>query len=397
MDELAIFGGKPVRSKKIYYGKQYIDEADITAVEQVLRSDYLTCGPKIAELEERLQKMLQVKHAVAVSNGTAALHCACIAIGISEGDEVITTPMTFAATANCIRYCGGTVVFADINPETYNIDPDDIERKISSKTKAVIAVDYTGQAVEHDRIREICNRHHIFFIEDAAHAIGTKYNGRPIGSLADMTCFSFHPVKTVTSGEGGAITTNDKDLCRKLKLARAHGIEHEELMLEGISEGPWYYEMQNLGYNYRISDFQAALLLSQLEKLDIFSKKRKKIVDYYNEELSHIPELTIQREIAESDTTRHIYIIQLNLESLCCSRKEFFYALMAEGIVPQVHYIPVYYFPYYQKLGYKRGICPNAEKLYERIISIPLFPKMTMEDAQSVVKAIRKIIGYYRK
>lgn len=397
MEQLAIFGGKPVRDTHIYYGRQYIDDDDIKAVEDVLRGRLITCGPKVTELEKELANTVEAKYAVVVSNGTAALHCACMAIGLKEGDEVITTPMTFAASANCVRYCGATVVFADINPETYNIDPDDIERKITPKTKAIIAVDFTGQAVEHERIRAICDKYKLYFIEDAAHAIGTKYSGKPVGSLADLTCFSFHPVKTITSGEGGAVTTNDDELYRRVLLYHTHGITHDEDWMEKETEGHWYYEMIDLGYNYRITDFQAALLLSQLKKLRDFSRRRSEIVKYYNEQFEVIPEIIVQKEIKESETTRHLYIIQLKLDMLNCTRREFFDALSAERVCPQVHYIPVYYFPYYKNLGYNKGLCPNAEQMYEGIMSIPLHPDMTDDDAKSVVDAVKKVIAYYRK
>lgn len=395
MDEkLAIFGGKPVREKKLFYGHQCIDEEDIQAVDDVLRGDYITCGPYVEQLEKELAKKVNAKYAVVVSNGTAALHCACLAIGLKEGDEVITTPMTFAASANCVRYCGATVVFADINPQTYNIDPDEIEKKITPKTKAVIAVDFTGQAVEHNRIREICNKHHIYFIEDAAHAIGTKYDGNSVGSLADLTCFSFHPVKTVTCGEGGAVTTNDEKLYKKLVLAHTHGITHNEANME-VNEGAWYYEMISLGYNYRLTDFQAALLLSQLKKLDKFKARRQEIVKKYNEAFKDIPEIIVQEEIPESDTCRHLYIIQLRLDKLKCSRREFFDAMCAEGIHPQVHYVPVYWFPYYKNLGYEKGLCPNAEEVYKGIMSIPLYSKMADQDVDDVIVAVKKVVANY--
>lgn len=397
MEQLAIFGGKPVRKEHIYYGRQYIDDEDIKAVEDVLRGRLITCGPHVTALEESLAKAVEARYAVVVSNGTAALHCACMAIGLKEGDEIITTPMTFAASANCARYCGANVVFADIDPETYNIDPTDIERKITPNTKAIIAVDFTGQAVDHKRIRAICDKYNLYFIEDAAHAIGTKYNGQPVGSLADLTCFSFHPVKTITSGEGGAITTNDSELYRKLVLYHAHGITHDTNWMEKEPEGHWYYEMIDLGYNYRMTDFQAALLQSQLKKLPAFSKRRSEIVKLYNEAFADVPEIIIQKEIPESDTTRHLYIIQLRLDMLNCTRRQFFDALSAERVCPQVHYIPVYYFPYYQKLGYKKGLCPNAEKLYEGIMSIPLHPDMTDDDVASVIEAVNKVLAYYRK
>ncbi len=398
MEKLAINGGHPVRENKIYYGCQWIDEEDINAVVKTLRSPLITCGPKAAELERKLEEITNAKHAVVCSNGTAALHCACIAADIKEGDEVITTPLTFAASANCVRYCGGTVVFADVNPDTYNIDPDSIEKCITEKTKAIIAVDYTGQAVEHDRIRKICDKNGLIFIEDAAHAIGTKYNGRPIGSLADMTCFSFHPVKTVTAGEGGAITTNDDELYHKLVLAHTHGIERdEELMEEAPHEGDWYYEQVSLGYNYRMTDFQAALLFNQLSKLEKFKARRQEIAEKYDEAFNEIPEIKLQKEIESSDTCRHLYIIRLDLEKLSCTRRQFFDAMAAERIQPQIHYIPVYWFPYYRRLGYEKGLCPNAEEIYKGIMSIPLYPKMTDQDADDVIKTVTKVVENYRK
>lgn len=398
MEQLAINGGVPVRGEKIYYGRQWIDETDVEAVCVTLKSDFLTCGPKVTELEHELETYTGAKYAVAVSNGTAALHCACIAAGIGRGDEVITTPLTFAASANCILYCGAKPVFADIDPENYNIDPDSIEAHITPKTKAVIAVDFTGQAVKIKEIREICHKHNLIFIEDAAHAIGTRYDKRPVGSLADMTCFSFHPVKTVTAGEGGAITTNDERLYRKLILAHTHGIAHDKLLMEEKhNEEPWYYEQISLGYNYRMTDFQAALLLSQLSKLETFKARRQEIVEKYNKAFSNIPEIIIQRKIKESDTCQHLYVIRLNLEKLICSRSQFFNAMSAENIQCQVHYIPVYWFPYYRQMGYEKGLCPNAEEIYREILSIPLYPKMTDQDAEDVIRAVAKIVKTYRR
>lgn len=397
MEKLAIFGGKSVFEKKIGYGHQYIDDADIQTVVDVLKGDFLTCGPKIDEAEAKLCEITGAKHAVLIANGTAGLHATMFAAGIGEDDEVITTPITFAASANCVLYCGGKPVFADINSETYNIDPADIERKITDKTKAVVAVDFTGQAVEIDRIREICDKHNLFFIEDAAHSLGTKYNGKSVGSLADMIEFSFHPVKTCTAGEGGAITTNDDELYKRLVLFRTHGITRVQDWMDKQSEGGWYYQQVELGYNYRMTDMQAALLSSQLDKLDMFATRRKELVKRYDEAFNEIPEIIVQKEIAESDTVRHLYIIQLNTEMLHGTRKDFFDALQAEGVGVNVHYIPVYSFPYYQKLGYKMGSCPNAENLYERIISIPLFYSMTNEDQDKVVEAVKKVIDYYRK
>ena len=397
MSDLAIFGGKPVFEKRIGYGHQYIDDEDINAVVDVLKSDYLTCGPKIEEAEEKLCEITGAKHAVLVSNGTAALHATMYAAGIKKDDEVITTPITFAASANCALYCGGKPVFADINPETYNIDPADIERKITKNTKAVVAVDFTGQAVEVEKIREICDKNNLFFIEDAAHSLGTCYNGKSVGSLADMTEFSFHPVKTCTAGEGGAITTNDDELYKRLVLFRTHGITRVQDWMDKESEGGWYYQEIDLGYNYRMTDIQAALLCTQLDKLGMFAKRRKELVKRYDEAFSEMPEIIVQKEIPESDTVRHLYIIQLNTDMLKCGRREVFDALQAEGVGVNVHYIPVYSFPYYKKLGYEMGICPNAEKLYERIISIPLFYSMTNDDQDKVIEAIKKVISYYKR
>ncbi len=398
MEKLAIHGGFPVRGGTIYYGRQWIDEEDIRAVEAVLRSDYITCGPKVDELERNLCEYTGAKYTVVVNSGTSALHCACIAAGIGPGDEVITTPLTFAASANCAFYCGAKPVFADIDPETYNIDPEAVRAAITKKTKAVIAVDFTGQAVEIDEIRKICEEHHLVFIEDAAHSIATKYKGKQVGSLADMTCFSFHPVKTITGGEGGAVLTNDEKLYRKLVLAHTHGITRDESqMKDAPHEGIWYYEQISLGYNYRLTDFQAALISSQLSRIDRFAARRKEIVRKYDEAFAGLPELILQREIPESDSCRHLYIIQLNLEKLTCTRREFFDAMSAENVQCQVHYVPVYWFPYYQEQGYRKGLCPNAEKVYQGIMSIPLYPKLTDQDVEDVIHAVKKVIANYRK
>lgn len=398
MEELAINGGNPVRENKIYYGRQWIEEDDVEAVREVLLSDYLTCGPKVREMEKTLEKYTGAKHAVAVSNGTAALHCACIAAGIGPGDEVITTPITFAASANCVLYCGAKPVFADINPDTYNIDPDSIIEHITDKTKAIVAVDFTGQAVEIERIREICDKYNLIFIEDAAHSIATKYNGKQVGALADITTFSFHPVKTITGGEGGACLTNREDLYEKLVLAHTHGITHDESMMEGAPhEGPWYYEQISLGYNYRITDFQAALITNQMKKINKFVSRRKEIVSRYNEAFEKMPEIIVQKEIEQSDTCRHLYIIRPDFDKLSCTRREFFDAMSAENVQCQIHYVPVYWFPYYQHLGYEKGICPQAERIYNGIMSIPLYPKMSDADVEDVINAVSKVVNYYKK
>ena len=402
MDLPGIEGGTPIRDKKIFYGHQYIDDADCKAVIDVLKSDFLTCGPKIGELEDKLCKVTGAKHAVVCSNDTAALHISCMAAGIgrygsnpTEVDEVITTPMTFAASANCALYCGARPVFADIDPETYNIDPASIEAHITEHTKAVVAVDYTGQAVKLDEIKAICRKHNLVLIEDAAHAIGTKYKGQAVGSISDMTTFSFHPVKTITGGEGGAILTDNDEYYQKLLLYRSHGITHDASLMNKEPDGPWYYQQIDLGYNYRMTDIQAALLISQLDKLPAFSKRRKEIVAKYNEAFSDNDAVFVQKEIPESDTTRHLYIMRIIPEKLKIDRRQFFDALGAENIVCNVHYIPVYYFPYYQKMGYKKGLCPNAEKLYDEEITLPLFYAMTDYDVESVIEAVNRITEYY--
>ena len=397
MNKPAILGGTPVRDTKLYYGHQYIDDADIQAVVDVLKSDYLTCGPKITELEEKLCKLTGAKYAVVCSNGTAALHMACMAAGVEPGDEVITTPITFAASANCALYCGAKPVFADINDKTYNIDPAKVKELITDKTKAVVAVDFTGQSVELDELMAHCKENNLVLIEDGAHVIGTRYKGQPNGSIADMTTFSFHPVKTVTGGEGGAVMTNNEEYYQKLLLARSHGITRDTALMEEEPHGGWYYEQVSLGYNYRMTDIQAGLLISQLDKLPMFSNRRKEIVAKYNEAFLQIPEIQVQEEIPESDTTRHLYILRIKPEMLTINRREFFDALAAENIMCNVHYIPTYYFPHYQRLGYEKGLCPNAEKLYDEMMSLPLYYGMTDQDAEDVITAVKKIVDYYRK
>lgn len=396
MEKPAYAGGKPVRETKLYYGHQYLDEKDVQAVVDVLHSDYLTCGPKITELEQKLCELTGAKYAVVCSNDTAALHIACMAAGVSAGDEVITTPITFLASANCALYCGAKPVFADIDEETYNIDPKEIEKALTPKTKAVVAVDYTGQVVDLDAIMETCHKQNVVVIEDAAHSIGTLYKGRPIGSIADMTTLSFHPVKTVTAGEGGAVLTDNEEYYKKLLLYRSHGMTRDQAQMTKESEGGWYYQMIDLGYNYRMTDMQAALLISQLEKLPMFSKRRKEIVARYNEAFSRIPELTLQQELEGSDSTRHLYILRIKPEKLRIDRRGFFDALAAENIMCNVHYIPIYLQPYYQEMGYPKGLCPRAEKLYSEMMSLPLYYAMTDQDVEDVITAVQKIVDYYK-
>jgi UDP-4-amino-4,6-dideoxy-N-acetyl-beta-L-altrosamine transaminase len=396
LEELAINGGKPVRNTYLPYGRQWIDDEDIKEVINTLKSDYLTTGPKIKEFEEKVAAYTKTQYAVAIVNGTAALHAACFAAGIGPGDEVITTPITFAASANCILYCGAKPVFADIDPRTYNIDPEDIKRKITPKTKAIIPVHYTGQPVDIDEINKIAKQNNLIVIADGAHALGAEYKGSIVGPQTDMMTLSFHPVKHITTGEGGMILTTNKDYYEKLKLFRAHGITRDKNLITK-NEGPWYYEQQYLGYNYRITDIQAALGISQMNKLDNFLKIRRKYAQMYNNAFKDIEELIIPYQLPYTNSSWHIYVLQLRLEKLKVGRREIYEALLKENIGVNVHYIPVYYHPYYKKLGYKKGLCPNAEHLYERIITLPLFPKMTEEDVHDVITAVKKVINYYKK
>jgi perosamine synthetase len=391
----ALLGGNPVCRDSIPYGKQFIDDVDIIAVSNTLRGDLITTGPMVEAFEAKLCEISATKYAVALSSGTAALHAAVYAAGIKEGDEVIISSITFAGTANAVLFCGGTPVFADIDLKTFNVNPKDIKSRITSKTKAVIAVDLTGQAVRIDEIKEICNKHNLVFIEDGAHSLGTKYKGKPVGGLADMTIFSFHPVKTITTGEGGVVMTNDFKYYQSLKLFRTHGITRDpNLLTSNRYDG--YNEQIDLGYNYRLTDFQAALGLSQLKKLDKFISRRKEIVQIYNDRLSQIPGIILQEVIPESDTVRHIYVIRIDEDIIKISRDEFYKAMNAEGIGLQVHYMPVYNHPYYKERFNYSGTCPNAEIYFETAITIPLYYSMTQENIDSVILAIKKIVDYFK-
>lgn len=375
------------RSTFLSYGKQQIDEDDITAVVETLRSPFLTQGPKVEEFEQAVADYVGAKYAVAFSNGTAALHGACYAAGISDGDEVITTPITFVATSNAVLYCGGTPVFADIDERTYNLEPLDIEKKITSKTKAIMPVDFTGQPADIDAIMDIAKGHNLVVIEDGAHSLGASYKGRKIGSQADMTMFSFHPVKPITTGEGGIITTNNEEYYEKLKLFRSHGIQKTPYAVE---QGDWYYEMIELGFNYRMNDIQATLGLSQMKKLDGFIERRREIAALYNEKLTNIPGVILPEQLEGTASGWHLYMIQLDQKVLGKSRREIFDEMREMNIGVHVHYIPVYWQPYYQGLGYAKGICSVAEKWYAQALTLPIHPMMTNEDVLDVVEALKE-------
>lgn len=371
----------------IPYGRQTIEEDDIQAVVEVLKSDYLTTGPKVAEFEKKVADYVGAKYAVAISNGTAALHAACFAAGIQPGDEVITTPITFAASANCALYCGAKPVFADVKPDTYNIDPEDIRRKITPRTKAIVAVHFTGQPCEMDAIHQIAKEHNLTVIEDAAHALGADYKGKKIGSVSDMTTFSFHPVKHITTGEGGMITTDSEELYEKLKLFRSHGITRDERFMTK-NEGGWYYQQIDLGYNYRITDVQCALGVSQMKKLDDFVARRRYLVKRYNEAFADVEGIVCPLQKEGCNNSWHLYIVQVPEGR----RREIYDKLQAAGIHVNVHYIPVYYHPYYQNNGYADVHCENAEALYERIISLPLYYSLTDAEQDYVIDTIKNIL-----
>jgi len=397
LEKLAINGGEPIREDFLPYGYHWIDEEDIKAVSDVLRSKFITQGPKVAEFEKIVSKYCNSKYAVAFSSGTAALHAASYTAGISNGDEVITTPLTFAADANCILYMGGCVKFADIKKDTYNIDSDKIKEKLTSKTKAIIPVDYSGQPCDLDEINEIAKKNDLIIIEDACHALGAEYKKKKVGGISDLTVLSFHPVKHITTGEGGMVLTNHRDYYEKLMLFRTHGITKDYDKLKK-NEGGWYYEMQALGYNYRITDFQCALGISQFKKLDKFIDIRRNIVNRYNEAFRNLKEITIPFEKSDVKSVYHLYMIQLNPEKLNVGRRQIFDALRAENIGVHVHYIPVHLMPYYQEhFGYKKGDFPIAEKFYERALTLPLFPKMGKNDVNDVIDAVEKVIKHFRK
>lgn len=370
---------------EIPYGKQWIDEDDIEAVVKALRCDYLTTGPRVQEFEQKLADFVGADYGVAVASGTAALHIACMAIGLQKGDEVITTPITFAASANCILYCGAVPVFADIDPVTYNISPDSIRKCITKRTRAIIPVHYCGQPCDMDAISQIAREYNLIVIEDAAHALGADYKGRKIGSLSDMTCFSFHPVKHITTGEGGMVTTNNRELYEKLALLRTHGIARDEESFLIKGEGPWHYEQTALGYNYRISDIQCALGLSQLKKLPFFLKRRHEIVKAYQEALKGEKDLVLPTEAEGCHGSWHLYVIQAKAEK----RRAVFEQLRADGIGVNVHYIPVYKHPYYQKHGYGRACCREAEQLYSRMITLPVYPALTQSQQEYVIEKVK--------
>jgi perosamine synthetase len=400
LETLAIHGGTPVREKLLPYGRQSIDDADIQAVVEVLKSDWLTTGPKIAEFEERFAARVGARHAVSFSSGTAALHGAAFAAGLGPGDEAITTPMTFCATANCIVYQGAKPVFADVSPDTLNLDPGEVSRKILARTKAIIAVDYAGHPAALDELGQLAKAQvqggRALLIEDACHALGAEYGGKCVGGIADMTVFSFHPVKHLTTGEGGMVATNDARLAETLRRFRNHGISSEARQRQ--ESGQWFYEMVLLGFNYRLTDIACALGLSQLGKLSANLARRREIAAQYTAAFRAVPGLIPPGVRADVNPAWHLYPIQIDLAKLTVDRGQIFRALRAENIGVNVHYIPVHLHPYYrEQFGHSDGECPVAEAAYERLISLPMFHGMTDGDVSDVVRAVGKVISPYVK
>jgi len=393
---LAIEGGPPVRKTLLPYGRQSVDEPDIQAVVETLRSDWLTTGPKVSQFEEALADRVGAKYAVSFSSGTAALHGAAFAAGLKEGDEAITSPMTFAATANCVLYVGATPVFADVCPDTLNLDPAQAAERINHKTKAILPVDYAGHPADLDEYLRSAERHGLMVIEDACHALGAEYHSRRTGSMAHMSVFSFHPVKHITTGEGGMVTTDRGDLAQSLRRFRNHGISSEARQRQ--SAGQWHYEMVLLGFNYRLPDVACALGLRQLAKLETNLARRRAIAARYAAAfrgMAGVIAPTVREDVLPA---WHLYPIRLDLAGLAAGRGEVFRALRAENIGVNVHYIPVHLHPYYcERFGYKGGEFPVAEDAYERLISLPMFHGMSEQDVEDVIRAVEKVMTHFAK
>lgn len=370
----------------IPYGHQWIDETDIQAVVDVLRSKWLTTGPIVPKFEKAFAAYVGAKYAVAVSSGTAALHTAMFALGINPGDEVIVPPITFVATANAVAFQGGTPVFADVEADTLLIDPQRVEDKITSRTKAIIAVDYAGQPCDYDTLRSLASKHGLALVDDGCHALGARYKDRNVGTLADLTVFSFHPVKHITTGEGGMITTDDSNLAERMRRFRNHGIDADHA--SRAEQGTWYYEMTELGYNYRITDFQCALGLSQLEKLPSFVQRRREIAGLYDREFASVKGLTPLYTCPDVMNSYHLYVIRVK------ELDRIFAQLRKKGIGVNVHYFPVHLQPYYRKhFGTGEGLCPVAEEAYRHILSLPMFPQLTDEQTNYVISSIEEAIN----
>ncbi|MGA9814541.1 MAG: UDP-4-amino-4,6-dideoxy-N-acetyl-beta-L-altrosamine transaminase [Terriglobales bacterium] len=394
-DLLAMHGGPPVRKTLLPYGHQSVDEGDIQAVVATLRSDWLTTGPKIAEFEEAFAARSGARHAVSFSSGTAALHGAVFTAGLKAGDEAITSPLTFVATANCVLYQEGVPMFADVSPDTLNLDPEQAAARVSPRTRAILPVDYAGHPADLSAILDLAERHGLVVIEDASHALGAEYKGRSVGSVAHMTVFSFHPVKHITTGEGGMVTTDNPKFAETLRRFRNHGITSEARQRQ--SAGQWYYEMELLGFNYRLTDIACSLGIQQLKKLEANLARRRQIAARYGAAFREIAEVIAPVVRHDANPAWHLYPIRLDGTKLKADRSQVFTALRAENIGVNVHYIPVHRHPYYrERFGYRGGEYPVAEDAYERLISLPMFHGMSDEDVEDVIRAVEKVISHFR-
>lgn len=381
----------------IYYGHQHITEKDIQAVERVLHSDWLTQGPAIEAFEKKVANYCGAKYAVAVTNATSALHIACKAAGLGEDDVLWTSPITFTASANCGRYCGADVDFVDIDDKNYNMSVAELQHKLETavkKPKVVIPVHLAGQSCDMESIKALADEYGFKIIEDASHATGADYKNTKVGSCcySDMTVFSFHPVKIVTTGEGGIVLTNNKELYEKLKLYRSHGITRDSDLMTQEADGPWYYQQIELGFNYRMTDMQAALGCSQMDSLDDFVARRRYLVKRYNEKLKDLPLRTPYQD-EDTNPSWHIYIIRVDFTKVKLSKKEIFARMKDRGIVLNLHYIPVHTQPYYQKLGFQKGDFPVSEKYYEEAITLPLYYDLTDEQQDEVIEALKEVLA----
>jgi perosamine synthetase len=391
---LALHGGTPVRATLLPYGRHLIGEDDIQAVVEALRSDWLTTGPKVEQFEEAFAVRVGARHAVTFSSGTAALHAAAFVAGIGTGDQVITTPLTFAATANCILYQNGTPVFADVRPDTMNLDPEEIQAKITPRTKALIPVDYAGHPADLDPILKIAEQRSLTVIEDACHALGAEYRNRPVGSISHMTVFSFHPVKHLTTGEGGMVATDIPRFADTLRTFRNHGISSNAR--DRQRDGQWLYDMSLLGFNYRLPDVACALGLSQISKLEANLARRREIAARYTHAFRDLPGIIVPTVSSDCLPAWHLYAVRVDPGKLTAARAEIFRALRAEHIGVNVHYIPVHLHRYYrQRFGYAGGEFPVAEAAYENLISLPMFHAMTDHDVGDVISAVEKVVTYY--
>ncbi len=391
---LAVNGGPPVRANLLPYGRQSIDAEDLAAVERALTSDWLTTGPNVGEFEAAFARTVGAGNAIAVNSGTAALHVAMHAIGVSPGDEVVVPAMTFAASANCVLYQGATPVFADVDPETLLLDPASVSERLSPRTRAVIAVDYAGQPCDYTALRTLLTGRDVVVVADACHALGAAVGDARVGTIADMSAFSLHPVKHVTTGEGGMLTTSEARFASRARVFRNHGITSDHRQRE--AQGSWFYEMSELGFNYRLTDFQSALGTSQLRKLDGWIERRRTIARAYDDAFLNVPAVRPLRVRQGVRHAYHLYVVRLTLEALRVGRAEVFAALRAEGIGVNVHYIPVHMHPYYQqRFGTGQGLCPAAEAAYEEILSLPMFPAMSDADVRDVIEAVTKVTTAY--